>query len=246
LATGRLLLEAKRLLPSKPQYGRWFEAQRFGFSTEWGRRFRLAAEREAEVRAAIATAVANETDPAGVNAMLEYLRDPGVETEAHVSHNSGESEWFTPQEIIDAARRVMGGIDLDPASTEVANTVVGASTFYTAEDDGLAQPWFGRVWLNPPYSQPLVDWFSTRVVREYGAGAIEQACILVNNATETAWLQRIARVASALCFPAGRVRFWYPDRESVAPLQGQVVLYFGDRVGEFREEFGRLGFTVVP
>lgn len=165
--------------------------------------------------------------------------------DAHVSNNSGENEWYTPVEYIQAARVTMGGIDLDPASSLKANEIVGATQFFTEQDDGLEQHWEGRVWMNPPYAQPLVSHFCARLVQAHESGAVSQACVLVNNATETEWFQGVARAAAAVCFPNGRVRFWHTDRESATPLQGQAVLYLGGQRGKFLEAFGDFGVVVT-
>jgi ParB family chromosome partitioning protein len=175
-----------------------------------------------------------EEQAAIASAPQDQMRDVArAVVKAHVANNSGNNEWYTPPEYIAAAASVMGGIDLDPASCEIANSTVGAATFYTAEVNGLEQPWGGRVWMNPPYAQPLISHFSEAVAAKYEAGEIEQACVLVNNGTETGWFQRMLTAADAVCFPKSRIKFLAPDgTPSGAPLQGQAVIYFGPRSGK--------------
>ena len=164
---------------------------------------------------------------------------------AHVAQNSGEHEWYTPRDYIEAARAVMGGIDCDPASSVSANAIVQATQFYTHDDNGLAQPWQGRVWMNPPYAHLLVDQFCERLAAHVSTGTVTEAVVLVNNATETRWFARLAAVASAICFPLGRVRFWSPGKDTAAPLQGQAVVYVGGNVTPFLREFGAFGLVVT-
>ena len=144
----------------------------------------------------------------------------------HVTHNSGNNEWYTPVDFIARARQAMGSIDLDPASSEEANEVVGATEYYTAEMDGLSREWNGNVWLNPPYASGLVDRFVDHLIDELDAARVMRAIVLVNNATETKWFQKLLAASIFVCFPAGRVRFWKPGTAEVgAPLQGQAILY---------------------
>ena len=139
----------------------------------------------------------------------------------HVGQNSGETEWYTPRYIIDAARNTMGSIDLDPASAELADEIVKATKYYTKETNGLDKTWSGNVWMNPPYERDLIVEFSNKFVSELPN--IDQGCVLVNNATDTQWMQNILSVCQAACFLKSRVKFIDMDgKASGSPLQGQA------------------------
>jgi len=190
-----------------------------------------------------------ETNRVTVDAAAKIAKLPKTEQrkalkaqKPHVANNSGQNEWYTPPEYIDAARRAMGGIDCDPASTAKANKIVKAEIYYTAKQDGLQRTWGKRVWMNPPYAQPLCSRFSEGLVSRVNKKEVKTACILVNNATETVWFRAIVSVASAIVFPSGRVKFLAPDGNPGAPLQGQAVLYVGNKPETFLREFADFGW----
>jgi|GEM_PF-2287516 len=180
---------------------------------------------------------ATETEDLPTRSGFERMLNP-----AHVSFNTGENEWYTPQIYADAAREVMGTIDTDPASSETANGIIKARQYFTIEDDGRKQTWAGNIWMNPPYSQPLVAEFCALLVEKLRNNEIKRACVLVNNATETNFYQNMMGKCQAVCFVKNRIKFLDKKGESTgAPLQGQTILYFGDNYQKFAQVFSRFG-----
>jgi ParB family chromosome partitioning protein len=182
--------------------------------------------------------------PARKPIRTDYI-DPAAlaKKKAHVTNNSGNNEWYTPDIFIDAARDVLVAFDLDPASSSIANKTVKARQFFTETDDGLAQDWpVGRIWMNPPYGTPLIGKFASKFAQAIVDGS--EGIVLVNNATETAWFQEVAGVSSAICFPKSRIKFVNEEGEAGgAPLQGQALIYFGADAGKFKEVFCPFGMV---
>lgn len=183
-----------------------------------------------------------------VNDAVQELTTTGVlqlTKNVHVSNNSGENEWYTPTNIIESARKTLGNIDLDPASSELANKSIKADLFFTEKENGLNQEWRGNVWLNPPYSQPEISDFSKAVVEK--KNEYEQILVLVNNATETEWLQNMLEIASGVCFIKRRIKFIDKSGNPTgSPLQGQVIIYIGNNPQPFFENFNELGICMKP
>jgi len=174
----------------------------------------------------------NESKEEITQAGLLSLKNP------HVVYNSGENEWYTPSHFIKSAKQVMGRIDLDPASSEMANKIVGAKNIFTKENNGLDKKWSGKIWMNPPYSKTLIDKFIDKLIKTKP----EDAIVLVNNATETKWFQNLANHSNAICLPSGRIKFvGGKEQTESTPLQGQAILYIGKEIKKFKAEFIKYG-----
>ena len=173
-----------------------------------------------------------------------YAEITGEKTTAEHIVASTENEWYTPAKYIESARRVLGAIDLDPASCPEANETVGATRFYTADDDSLELPWTGRVWLNPPYGR-LAGEFVRRLVLEYQGGEVSSAIALVNaHCTDTDWFQPLWD--HLVCFTNHRIDFDSPGRDKTSTsTHGTAFAYFGKDRDKFIGEFGEFGPVLV-
>lgn len=151
-------------------------------------------------------------------------------------------EWYTPAAYIDAARAVMGGIDLDPASSELANEVVQADAIFTEAEDGLVREWNGRVWLNPPYGKGS-GLFTAKLVDEFREGRTTAAVLLLNAyGFDSLWFQPLWD--HPICFTNHRVQFSSPDRETGGPANANIFVYLGPDRDAFLTTFSQFGAVV--
>jgi phage N-6-adenine-methyltransferase len=159
--------------------------------------------------------------------------------------SSASAEWYTPAKYIEAARAVLGGFDLDPASNPKANEVVRASQFFTAADDGLSKEWRGRVWLNPPYGDDgrvNTGTWCAKLIAEHRAGRVDEAVLLVNAVTDRKWFQQLWDFA--LCFTGHRIEFYTPNGTPQSPISGNVFAYLGEARRCFAQHFEPFGAVV--
>ena len=132
-------------------------------------------------------------------------------------------EWLTPPEIIEE----LGPFDLDPCSP-VGRPWATARKHFTVRDNGLVQPWEGRVWLNPPYGSHLARWLSK--LADHGDGIA-----LVFARTETAaFFSEVWGRADALRFIKGRLHFHHVDGTRARANGGapSVLVAYGETNAE--------------
>jgi phage N-6-adenine-methyltransferase len=234
LEAGHRLIEKKKRMMKHGDWLPWLaaHADELGFDERKAQRLMAAAKKYD------ASVVYDETKALTINRDLWGHATRGT-------LGTGENEWFTPAEYLALVRSVLGEIDLDPASNADAQKIVHATTFYTGEDSGLDHEWHGRVWMNPPYAQPLIADFVSKMVSECKAGHVTAAIMLTHNFTDTTWFHEAVSIADAICFTRGRVRFYKSNGEIAAPTQGQAFFYFGSDVELFAKHFQSIGFIVA-
>lgn len=164
-------------------------------------------------------------------------------------------EYGTPQHIADLARECMGGIDLDPASSEIFNRTIRATYFLTQAQNGLRYKWSianqpSKVWLNPPYSKTAgksnQEIWAKHLERQYHAGNVDQACLLIRAALGYNWFENLWRLYPT-CVLRDRLCFVKPDGSTDGQAKyANAVLYFGRNYRNFIDVFGKFGRILLP
>jgi hypothetical protein len=161
-----------------------------------------------------------------------------------INQTSGEVEYYTPLEIVNAARRAMGNIDLDPATSLIANARIRAENIFTQETNGLAHDWWGNVWMNHPFGREENPRWIAKLEREFNTLRIDQACCITYACTSEAWFQPLLRRPQ--CYLTPRTNYYLPDgtlKRGVS--KGSVVTYYGTRLDAFADAFAPLGVVKI-
>jgi hypothetical protein len=132
---------------------------------------------------------------------------------------------LTPRWIVEA----LGSFDLDPCAADPRPWDCAKVNLCEA-DDGLRQPWDGRVWLNPPFDRYVVARWIGRLA-EHGRGIA-----LLHARTETEWFRICWHNATTMLFMARRLIFVKPDGTPCTTRSGEransgappVLVAFGD------------------
>lgn len=162
-----------------------------------------------------------------------------------INQTSGEFEYYTPTSIIEAARQLMNGIDLDPFSSPQANRSVQARRFYTIADDGFARPWKCRsLFMNHPFGRTTNARAIEKLCMEVEFGNVRQACVLTYAATSERWFRPMMNHPQCYLFP--RTNYLLPNGAIKAGVtKGSVVTYIGHDLTAFRRIFAPLGAVKV-
>lgn len=162
-----------------------------------------------------------------------------------INQSSGEFEYYTPLPIIEAARKAMGSIDLDPATSKIANRRIRAASIFTLNNDGLLQKWFGNVWLNHPFGRRLNPLWIENLCDQWRRQNVAQVCCITYACTSEKWFRPL--LERPQCFLSPRTNYLLPDGTvKKGVTKGSVVTYFGDRIGDFANAFRPLGEVKVP
>lgn len=163
-----------------------------------------------------------------------------------INQDSGNVEYYTPSWIIEAAREVMGSIDLDPASSAKANEVVKAKVFIPKEDNGLWWIWRGNIWMNHPFSKKENKTWIDKFIEEYHYERVKQACCITYASTSEKWFQPLMDYPQ--CYFSRRVNYIDGVTGNIKKgvTKGSVVTYLGPNIEKFYNVFSQYGKVMVP
>lgn len=165
-----------------------------------------------------------------------------------INQDSNNQEYYTPDFIVEACRKTMGGIDLDPFSCAKANLTVGAKSYFTKEDDGFSKDWYGRVFVNHPFSRENNKKIFQKAIQECSKGNADVVMLITYASTSESWFK--PSLDYPQCYLYGRTNYLLPDGTVKRGVtKGSCITLISDGynsyVHKFSEAFKTLGKVKV-
>lgn len=171
---------------------------------------------------------------------------------ASIKHSKETNEQYTPVRVVEMAREVLGSIDMDPATSELANSRVQAAYIFTKEDgeETFAQQWHGNVFLNPPggrelvltgtglNSNPAIFW--AKLMHAWHKEQTVRSAIFLGFTMEvlqsSQGVEEYPMLRFPFCIPSRRLAFDVPREEKIRQLRERLT---PDTAPERRKAFER-------
>ena len=148
-------------------------------------------------------------------------------------------KWNTPPDFVGDVVKFFGTIDLDPCCNDVNNPSVPANNYYTEETNGLAHNWYGKVFMNHPYSNSK-EWVPYAAL-QYESGNAEELVLLIKLDVSTKWWKAVSKYP----WVAINKRMKFGDGKGASPFQSAII-YLGSNLEKFNMVFGKYGTLYVP
>jgi site-specific DNA-methyltransferase (adenine-specific) len=176
--------------------------------------------------------------------------------------SSETNEWYTPPEYVEAVREALGGIAFDPASNFLANAIVQAAAYYTADANGLELWWLAdTVFLNPPYgktgNKSNQEIWARKMLLEFALGSFDRGIMLTKTVPGYKWWDWLFNdVRPTVCITRDRIPFikpeWIQTDGSIVYPKGQPkkskaassFWYIGNDDRKFIEVFSKFGRVI--
>lgn len=194
----------------------------------------LALETAANVQTSVALRTATAL---GAGLFLWPKGEPQPSFYKTTALSSSHEGWTTPPEVVEKLKVVIDGIfDLDPCSPDrKSKSAVRARIRFTKDDNGLLLPWFGTVFINPPYSRALISWIA-KAHSETSSGNAKAVVALIPSRTDTLWWHKHIAGHADVWMLKGRLSFGADG--TVAPFPSAIVIW--NATEAHREAMNRL------
>ena len=147
---------------------------------------------------------------------------------------NAKTDYETPKDLFDELWKTWGGFDLDPCCLPehyTARRIAGITGgIFTPENSGLDKPWYGKVYMNPPYSSKEIERWVSKAVHEVDYGGTDLVVALLPVRTGRPYWQDYVMsstshvIANHVEFLRGRLTF--EGEKGCAPFNSAVVCWW--------------------